>query len=223
MVLMNPIAPTCRAAFGVIVPQPPVLHLKFFVRNYWTHTSVGRSSPLIRANSRQPIEDVVRVILGFDLTQSLVILAIKRRFKIGLTEVGLGVIGQLVYGGLALSMTKGHDREAVMTYLVEISSRIRSQFHQTRHKVVGHLFLACKSILAIIPFPVGTQNDVCNGLAPSRQDSVIDITADLLRDVDTDSGKYSAAAHNVSNGFRQATVIIQNHRPGEQASRRTGQ
>jgi hypothetical protein len=64
------------------------------VRNHWTHASTGRDSPLIRANSSQVIEEIVRIVLGFDITQGLVNLAIKCCLEVRLAEVGLEDISQ---------------------------------------------------------------------------------------------------------------------------------
>lgn len=62
--------------------------------NNWTHTSTGRDGPFIRANSSQTVEDIVRVILPFDFTQCLVVLAIECSPEFGLAEVGLVDVGQ---------------------------------------------------------------------------------------------------------------------------------
>jgi hypothetical protein len=53
------------------------------------HPSTVRDSPLIGADSSQSIEEVVRVVLGLDCAQLVVIFAIEGSLEVWLEGIGL--------------------------------------------------------------------------------------------------------------------------------------
>lgn len=77
-------------------PQYLSSHQHLVVGGYTAHASGLRNGPLIRTHSSQTIEEMVRVVLGLNVAQSIVILTIERLLEVRLAEVGLKVIVSIV-------------------------------------------------------------------------------------------------------------------------------
>lgn len=115
-----------------------------------------------------------------------------------------------------ISIRKENRARHQFTYLIHISTRVGRKRSELRNEILSHLALTLQHESIVIPLPGGGQSSINQGLAPSREDRVVDISRHLLRDVQADTDEGAARLGDLTVGSQQGGVVVLNDRSRDQ-------
>jgi hypothetical protein len=147
--------------------------------------------PVIRPDSRDSVEQVVRVVLVLDLQQPRVIDPVIRLLPIWVLEV----------------------------CLIEVGAPIRSQLSKLRHQNIGHQILVGKHILPR-PREVPRRSDdgIDEVVAPRWVDSVVRVAGSRERGVGGDSDELGTLLVDETVSVRQRCSVVFYHGTRDQSA-----
>ena len=151
--------------------------------------SIRRDGPLVRSHSGRPIKQAIRIILGLDGPQFLIVRTIKRRLEVRLPEIRL----------------------------VEIRPGLRRQRLQPGNVLVRHLVLQRDHVgRRSGPVPGRRDDGVDQRVAPGGQHRVGDVAGDRGRDVESHADEGGAIGRDGAVRGGELGVVGLHDRPGNQ-------